>query len=340
MLINFNALLSNKRNSKHLSITNKLSHLTNSHYYHHKNIKSLSNFTSFNEQSTRIKSVQINMTSNCINTKDILCNFTSSQDNDLLNTKSVFIKPRSRIKTQVRHIITSIPKVKFNQDESIHQIQNKNKPIVKIAKSHQGRNKNNDLLLRIKKVLYNSKVKEEDNSDNDIVNCEDLFTNHLKQKVRESLISDINFSANNDYIKERDKFYNSIDNKVNFTEDIFLLPHLMNKLCLNHSGNEKDKHAVDQATIITVTQRILQPNCLSKSFMLSMNKERRRLQYEKDDRIKEKKNIIQYLAKGNMFQNKINYSYDDERYFIKIYHYKQTGFANHKVKQAIYALDQ
>lgn len=331
MSIKSQALLPSQRNLKYFIMKNQQTYFSNSHC---KNIKSLSQVTSFNDQSTRLKSDQINNSFK----KDILCDFTYSQDSNELDTKSIFLRPKPIFKISTKHAITSLPKSNSIINQLHLQQQQKATLSIKSKQSNKLRSKKSRLILRIKDVIYNNKKKAiyQKDIENDKVNFEDLYTYHLKRKVRESLISDINFSVNTEYTQERDKFYSIIENKVNFIEDIFRFPHFMNTLWINHCANESDRGTTAQVSIIN--NKILHPNSFTKQFILSINKERQRLQFEKDDKNKINRMILQYLKEKHLINPIDDYCYDIERYFLKLCHYKNNGFASQKVKKAIFEL--
>lgn len=173
--------------------------------------------------------------------------------------------------------------------------------------------------LTTKKVKLKSQTKNGKYSDelNDRVNSLDFQYDKLHKKIRESLLNDINPMYSLEAVN--DCFYHKLENKVNYIEDIYLVPHLRNHFILTGENIE---------------QKILKANCISRQICSSMNKEKRKKIFFEDQ--KRKHNFynlvlktVKSIAKPH---NKPMESLQIEEYFTKRDIYKNVNFSPEKVK--------
>lgn len=156
----------------------------------------------------------------------------------------------------------------------------------------------------------------------DRINALDFQHDQLHRRVREALFNDINpmivFEAYND------PFFKRKENRVNFLEDIYLVPHLKNTF------NLKGKDA---------NTKILNANCITKQICMSMNRERRQKIYLDDQkRIKNFYNVVLKTVKTHQKKNqRLEEGVLIEESFAKNSIYKNVRFASERVKSICFS---
>lgn len=179
-----------------------------------------------------------------------------------------------------------------------------------------------ELDKKVKNVI-NRKTTTRIEELNDKVDIDFQFEK-LHRVIRNTLIHDINPMN----LLEKDSFFQSIENQVNFIEDIFCYPHLQNNFIFQNKNKDN-------------RETILSPYCLSKSTQQSMNKERRKKTFIKDH-VNIQNNISTYLNKV-LASNEDEYcvdraNYDIEDYFNKCAVYKNIKWASKKEKKACHLI--
>lgn len=272
-----------------------------------------SNFTINNVTLPSIKNLKLTKKNNIIEQyiikpKDILIPFTymNTQPNHCRNNIISLPKAeKSYLLKEPRKIITDM----LNLNKNFNPKLNKTNQIFRRIIKH----------LSTKKVKLKSHIKNGKYSDElkDRVNSLDFQYDKLHKKIRESLLNDINPMYSLEALN--DCFYHKLENKVNYIEDIYLVPHMRNHFFLTGKNIE---------------QKILKANCISRQICSSMNKEKRKKIFFEDQ--KRKHNFynlilktVKSVAKPHIMPME---SLQIEEYFTKRDIYKDVNFSPEKVK--------
>lgn len=194
--------------------------------------------------------------------------------------------------------------------------------------------------IKIPKFDENKRSKDPELRDEVDIN---IFENSkLKRAVKKSLLNDINHDEVNyklykDYLK-------AFTNKVNFIEDIYMVPHIQNHLSL--------RKPIDN--LVLLNEKLRDKNFLHKQVALSMNKiliikillkkkremELKMMEIKENEEIKPKKkwknDEESFEKKLNQFENQFEH-FDLTDYFGKCNNYTIIGFANKKLKDCLYS---
>jgi hypothetical protein len=191
---------------------------------------------------------------------------------------------------------------------------------------HKGNNSNNtpykykpacsmDLHDKVNKLIRNKKHIEIESKDK--VNENAFQYSKLHKLIRKHLLQDINPVQQT--FKMNKKFYTMKENKVNYINDILIVPHLQNKLMFKNITND---------TIIK--DMLTHQNCLSKYNQQSINKERRKRYFTTNNNIiteeqteTETNNSRPHSTKGKLYEELEYYDY-----FTKTNLYKHTSILN------------
>lgn len=191
---------------------------------------------------------------------------------------------------------------------------------------HKGNNSNNtlykykpacsmDLHDKVNKLIRSKKHIEIESKDK--VNENAFQYGKLHKLIRKHLLQDINpvqqtFTMNK-------KFYTMKENKVNYINDILIVPHLQNKLMFKNITNDT-----------VIKDMLTHQNCLSKYNQQSINKERRKRYFTTNNNIiteeqteTETNNSRPRSTKGKLYEELEYYDY-----FTKTNLYKHTSILN------------
>ena len=192
----------------------------------------------------------------------------------------------------------------------------------KLSKYDKNNNKNKDVELM-------------DNVD------EKIFENEkLKKAIKHSLINDINHDEIN--YKLFSDYSKSMINRINFIEDINVIPHIKNNLSLSKPFDN----------LVLLGDKLKNKNFLHRQVAFSMNKIciiKMLLKKEREMTLKKLKENIEYKSKKkwynkedsfekklNQFEAKFN-QFELNDYFGKCINYTFICFADQKVKDCIFS---
>ena len=316
-----NLLISSERNRNSTLSTNEQ---RQSSY-----INQNSNFNINNVTLPSIKNIKLSKRTIQIN--PIFHDKINSIDQSIIKPKDILI-PFTYMNTKPNHCgnnNTSLPK-----SEKSYLLKKPRKIITDLLILNEDFNpklkKTSQTFRRIIKHVSTKKVKLKNHTKPgkyndelyDKVNSLDFQYDKLHKRIRESLLNDINPMYSLEAVS--DSFYHKLENKINYIEDIYLVPHLRNHFILTGKNME---------------QKILKANCISKQICFSMNKEKRKKIFFEDQKrkhnfynliIRTVKTVAKSHAKG-MDTLQI------EEYFTKRDIYKPVNFASEKVKNICYS---
>ena len=238
-------------------------------------------------------------------TLDILIPFSLTEEST--HNKTISSAAKSFILKHPKKVINNIITEKLNAEKKITKFK------------HIMHQKTKRVNLQLPMTSYRYKYKDE---LYDRINDLDFQHDHLHRRVREALFNDINpmiiFEAYND------PFFKKKENRVNFLQDIYLVPHLKNTFNLR-SENAKAK--------------ILNANCITKQICISMNRERRQRIYLDDQkRIKNFYNIVLKTVRVHKEKNqRLEEGVLIEESFMKNAIYKKVRFASDRVKSICFS---
>ena len=201
-----------------------------------------------------------------------------------------------------------IPHHKVNNN-----IAHKSKPVC----SMDLHNKVNTLIRSKKHIEVETKDKVNDNA---------FQYGNLHKLIRKQLLHDIN-PVHNAFLMNN-KFYSIKENKVNYINDILIVPHLQNKLMFKNKTNETD-----------INQTLTHQNCLSKYNQQSINRERRKRCFAINDlaeALLNHKETETITSKPNTNKGELYEELEYYDYFTKTNLYKHTSILNDKHKLFCY----
>lgn len=195
----------------------------------------------------------------------------------------------------------------------------------------------NTSCVKISKIDYN---KQEDLESRDKVDI-DYFENYgLQRLIKNALIYDINHGVTNNKLYLN--YLKKINNRVDFHEDIYMVPHIQNNLYLKKifrnidlmNEKLKNKNLLHKYVALTMNRV-----CITK-ILLKMKKEleMKKLKEKKDYQPKIKLNILKdesFERKLNQFEKKFEH-FELTDYFEKSNNYMVIGLANQKLKNTIF----
>jgi hypothetical protein len=158
-----------------------------------------------------------------------------------------------------------------------------------------------DLHDKVNKLIRSKKHIEVESKDK--VNENAFQYGILHKLIRKHLLQDINpiqqtFTMNK-------KFYTMKENKVNYINDILIVPHLQNKLMFKNITNDT-----------VIKDMLTHQNCLSKYNQQSINKERRKRYFTTNNNIiteeqteTETNNSKPHSTKGKLYEELEYYDY-------------------------------
>ena len=279
----------------------------------HQKIIQLKAIKSLLYNNSKIYTNEITPKHNYINKKLLFRN--NYNNNNLSNSKNnTYTKTTTPIKTYLSKKSKTFKK-RFSKFINISSIKKPNK-------THYFSNKKKDIELM------------------DEVDIHIFENDKLNLMIKNSLLNDINHDEINyklflDYLK-------SLTNKIDFHEDIYLVPHIQNNLSL----------AKPFDNLVLLNEKLRDKNLLHKQVALSMNKisiikillmnkreiEMKKYMEKNDFKPKRKwSNNDESLEKkiGNQYEKKFQH-FELTDYFGKCNNYNIIGFANQKLKECIF----
>lgn len=187
--------------------------------------------------------------------------------------------------------------------------------------------------INIKKGFLDDQTKK-DIEQRDVVDLKIFENEKLKKSIKESLLNDINHDELQ--YKIYLDFKKSITNRINYFEDIFIIPHLKNNFSLSKPFND----------LIALNEKLRNRNLLHRQVALSMNKiciikkllkTKRKMEMQKLlEEYKPKKDLNPNIYNElNPFEEQFG-QFELNDYFDKSYNNSYIWFANKKLKETIY----
>ena len=193
--------------------------------------------------------------------------------------------------------------------------------------------------IKVKSSKYDKNNKKKDEELMDEIDVNEFENDKLKKNIKNSLLNDINhdeihYKLYSDYLK-------SLTNRINFIEDIYMIPHIKNNLSLSRPFDN----------LVILNNKLKNKNFLHRQVALSMNKIciiKILLKKEREMELKKLKEIVEYKTKRkwykedsfekniNQFENNFNH-FDLTDYFGKCNNYTMIGFADRKLKNCIFS---
>lgn len=203
-------------------------------------------------------------------------------------------------------------------------------------------NKNKKTLATIKKAITDTRTPEEKEEAYDSFVSESLAMIKLKRLIRNFLGAKDN--KLNQIVIEKEKFFDSLENKVNFIYDIYKVPNFKNNF-INYT-NKMDSLNQYKNIIDTGINKYL--NLLKYSIQKEKDNRKNHIENEKEQEEKRKlkkllnedpDDEVNFLRSRDKDNNKLLYEIDN--FFIHKYvKYQNVNFANDKVKKCIFNKNQ
>ena len=249
------------------------------------------------------------------------------KNNNNLENKIV---PINSIKSIIKSNLKNITNINISRNNFFIK---RNKTINLNEKSKDSKIFRNIKPINIKFSFLDDQTKK-DIEQRDVVDFKIFENEKLKKSIKESLLNDINHDELQ--YKLYLDFKKSITNRVNYFEDIFIIPHIKNNFSLSKPFDD----------LIALNEKLRNRNLLHRQVALSMNKIciiKKLLKIKK--KMEMQKLLEEYEPKNELIPNINNElkqfeeqfgQFELNDYFDKSYNNAYIWFANKKLKDTIY----
>ena len=191
----------------------------------------------------------------------------------------------------------------------------------------------------IKIPLFLNKNSEKDLEERDVVDIHIFENFKLKKSIRNSLLNDINQNAL--YYKLFLNFLKSITNRINFVEDIYLIPHIKNNFALSKPFENfelltetlRNKNLLHKQVSISMNRSCIVKELLIKKEEIDMRRKEKEIEYNPKKKPKYKDYINLYLSDYDQQYEPFELS----DFFGKCINYSNIYFANDRLKNLIFS---
>ena len=321
-----------KDHAKTLSLNNKSNICNYKNTDLNKDLKRYTNnsltFKIFKELNNPYHSYAVNKAK-----KSILLRIKNDKNKENIKEKKVI--PLNSIKILLNHNLKNLTSINLSRNNFF--IKTQNKTFV---------NKNNKASIffnNIGPVKALSTLDDNDKKDlelRDEVDFKIYENEKLKKSIRNSLLNDINHDETN--YKLYLNYLKPLTNKINFFEDIYIIPHIKNNLALSRPFDN----------LVILYKKLKNKNLLERHVALSMNriciinkllKIEREMEMQKlieESEYKSKRRLSNNINNINIELNKYekefkNFELND--FFDKCYNNTFICFADKKLKHAVFS---
>ena len=191
----------------------------------------------------------------------------------------------------------------------------------------------------IKIPRFLNKNREKDLEERDKIDIHIFENSKLRKKIRDALLNDINQNALNYRLFLN--FLKSVTNRINFVEDIFIIPHIKNNFALTKpfenlgllSDTLRNKNLFHKQVSISMNRSCIVRELLIKKEEIDMKKMKKEVEYNPKKKPKYEDYLNLYLSD---YDQKFE-PFELSDFFDKCINYSNLYFANDRLKNLIFS---
>ena len=191
----------------------------------------------------------------------------------------------------------------------------------------------------IKIPRFLNKNREKDLEERDKIDIHIFENSKLRKKIRDALLNDINQNALNYRLFLN--FLKSVTNRINFVEDIFIIPHIKNNFALTKpfenlgllSDTLRNKNLFHKQVSISMNRSCIVRELLIKKEEIDMKKMKKEVEYNPKKKPKYEDYLNLYLSDyDQQFE-----PFELSDFFDKCINYPNIYYANERLKNLIFS---